>query len=47
MKLTAWVAPQSDVTNPLNPISSRRMRVSVDSIAASKGAIEAVIGAHD
>ena len=29
MKLVAWFAPQSEVTNPLKPSSPRRIPVSV------------------
>src|SRR3984885_2318562 len=36
MKLTACTAPQSEVTKPLNPISSRRMRVRVESLPQAK-----------
>ncbi len=47
MKLTACIAPQSDVTKPLKPISSRRILVRRRFVAAGKGAVEAVVGAHD
>src|ERR1017187_4305467 len=36
MKLTAWTAPQSEVTKPLKPISSRRILVKVASLPQAK-----------
>ena len=37
MKLVAWFAPQSEVTNPLKPSSCRRMPVSVEELPQAYG----------
>jgi hypothetical protein len=46
MNCAEWVAPQSEVTKPVNPSSWRRISVRVRSVAAGMRSVHTVIGAH-